>query len=198
MSGRFLFPKNTVGTPKAITDPPNGHRIDIIDQYKFTPGALSDTQALLLGQHLDEHHLQGMHPALDAFLIEGGGIAIMGPVALPPITFLSPHRIAGHGHRDDWILEMAHDHPVMEGVAVDDLTFRKGVVGFWARGTITPHENAQVLTRFATTGAAADWVWESGKGGKLFVHPGNDVWGYASEPNSSARVFPQLLDWLAA
>jgi len=198
MSGRFLFLKNTVGTPEAIAAPPAGHRIDFLDQYAFTPDALTGMDALLLGQHLDEHHLGGFRTALDGFLDGGGGIAVMGPVARPFLTVLSPHLAIGNGHRDDWVLKNAADHPLMDGVDAQDLTWRKGVVGFWARGTIAPHPSATVLTRFAATGAVADWVWVTPRGGKLFVHPGNDVWGYAGEPNTSARVFPQLLDWMTA
>jgi len=198
MSGRFLFLKNTVGTPKAISAPPGAHRIDILDQYAFTPDALTGKDAILLGQHLDEHHLSGFKAILDGFFEDGGGIAVMGPVARPFLTVLSPHLAVGNGQRDDWVLENAADHPLMHEVDAHDLTYRKGVVGFWARGTIAPHPGATVLTRFAATGAVADWAWEKENGGRLYVHPGNDVWGYAGEPNSSARVFPQLLDWMAA
>ncbi|MEM9973276.1 MAG: hypothetical protein AAF771_03780 [Pseudomonadota bacterium] len=198
MRGRVLFLKNTVGTPRAILKPPGGHRIDIVDQYDLTPEVLEGTKVLLLGQHLDEHHLKGMQGFLEVFLEKGGGIAVMGPIAQRLLPVLSPHRPVGSGRRGDWILEIAEAHPVMAGVRAKDLTYRKGVVGFWARGTIPPCADAKILTRFAASEAAADWLWESVRGGKLFVHPGNDVWGYVDEPNTSALVFPQLLDWMAA
>lgn len=197
MTGRFLFLKNTVGTPGAIAAPPGGHAVTILEQADFSPKALRGVDGLLLGQHLDEFHLAGFRDELDGYLAQGGAIAVMGPVAVPYLRGLCAHRAQGEGRRDDWLLEMAEDHPVTRGVAADDLTFRKGVVGFWARGTIAAPAGAQILTRFAATGAPADWVW-TGSGGKLFVHPGNDVWGYTSDPNSSARVFAQLLDWMAA
>ena len=198
MSGRFLFLKNTVDTPGAIAEPPNGHQITILDQYSFDPAALRNVDGLLLGQHLDERHLGAFRISLDAFLDQGGRVAVMGPIVLPFMTCLVPHRPEGDGHREDWLLEVANDHPVSKGVSADDLTYRKGVVGFWARGCIAPPTEAVILTQFQKTGAPVDWVWDSGTGGKLFVHPGNDVWGYAKEPNTSAQVFPQLLDWMAA
>ncbi|WP_375552393.1 hypothetical protein [Rhodophyticola porphyridii] len=198
MSGRFLFLKNTVGTPGAIAAPPNGHEIAVLEQPAFTPDALETVCGLLLGQHLDEYHLGTLRPGLDAFLARGGAVATMGPIAVPYMSILRPHRPEGSGRRDDWILEIAGDHPIVDGVSAGDITFRKGVVGFWARGSIAPPDDARIVTRFAATGAPADWVWHGPQGAKLFVHPGNDVWGYAQEPNSSARIFAQLLDWMAA
>lgn len=196
MSGRFLFLQNTVGVPGAITAPPNGHEIVILDQYELAPASLSQIDGLLLGQHLDERHLAEHRSMLDAYLAQGGAIAVMGPVALPCLTHLTPHQPVGTGRRDDWLLEMGSVHPVTAGVDPDDLTYRRGVVGFWARGSIAPPDGAQVLTRFAASGVVADWAWSPRGGGRLYVHPGNDVWGYAGDGTSAARVFPQLLDWM--
>lgn len=196
MSGRFLFLQNTVGLPPAITDPPNGHEIVILDQYAFAPASLDGIEGLLLSQHLDERHLTEHRDTLDTYLGEGGAVAVMGPVALPFLTYLTPHEPVGTGRRDDWLLELGSAHPIMAGVDPDDLIYRKGVVGFWARGTIAPPDDAEALTRFPTSGLVADWAWSRPAGGRLFVHPGNDVWGYAGDGTSAARVFSQLLDWM--
>ena len=196
MSGRFLFLQNTVGLPTAIADPPIGHEIAVLDQYALSPKNLDGIDGLLLGQHLDERHLTEHRDTLDAYLEQGGAIAVMGPVALPFLTHLAPHEPVGTGRRDDWLLELGAAHPIMAGVDPDDLTYRKGVVGFWARGSIAPPDGAHALTRFTASGVVADWAWSPPAGGRLFVHPGNDVWGYAGDGTTAARVFPQLLDWM--
>lgn len=54
------------------------------------------------------------------------------------------------------------------------------------------------LTRFARSGRGVDLAWQRPGGGRLFLHPGNDVWGYAFDPTPAARVFPQLLAWMEA
>ncbi|MEM9754357.1 MAG: hypothetical protein AAF914_00105 [Pseudomonadota bacterium] len=198
MTPRFLFLQNTVGVPPGLQRCAGAAEITVIDQYDFTPDALTDHQGLLISQHIDELHLRDIRDELDAFLARGGAIAVMGPVAMPYLTQLSPHQTEGTGPAKDWVLEMAGAHPVMAGVTADDISYRKGVVGFWARGRIAPIEGAAVVTRFSASGAPADWAWEAASGGKLFVHPGNDVWGYAAETTSAARVFPQMLAWMAA
>lgn len=198
MRGHFLFLKNTVGTPTAMSHPPKGHGITVLEQPEFSADALNGMTGLLLGQHLDEHHLRAFRPTLDAYLEGGGAVATMGPIAQPFLSILHAHKTVGEGRKSDWMLQIANDHPIVAGVAAPDLSLRKGVVGFWARGTITPPKGAVILTFFTSSGDPADWAWQGTGGGKLFVHPGNDVWGYAAEPNSSARVFPQLLDWMAA
>ena len=196
--GAFLFLQNTVGCPKAVSEPPDGHAIAIIDQYALGAGIPDGVDGLLLSQHLDERHLSENAPLLETFLDRGGAIVLNGPVARCCVTGLSPHEALPASAPSDWHLELAEPHPVTDGVAAEDLTFRRGVVGFWARGTLPPPTGSIVLTRFARSGRPADYIWHRPSGGRVLVHPGNDLWGYAGGGTSAARVYPQVLNWIGA
>ncbi|MEM6730817.1 MAG: hypothetical protein AAF658_04635 [Myxococcota bacterium] len=193
--GRFVFLQNTVKTPESLQKAHRGHVIDIVDQYDFDRSTLSGADGLLLSQHLDERHLHENRALLTGFLASGGNIALNGPVAAPyldpPGTYHAVETHAGQG----WKLTMAAPHPITEGVNAHDLTYRRGVIGFWARGTFSLPASATTLTLFKDSKRPVDYVWRSPGGGWLFVHPGNDVWGYSLMETSARRVFPQLLDW---
>lgn len=195
---RFLYLLNTVGTPAHIGQPPGGHEIRVVDQYAFAPDDLVGVDGLLLSQHLDETHLSEERSRLQDFVAGGGVVSLNGPVATP---FLDPpgayHALPTQAARD-WVLEICDPHPITRGVTAEDLTARKGVIGFWARGSFDAPSDAVVLTRFAASQKPADWLWISPEGGALLVHPGNDIWGYAGDDSSARPLFAQFLDWVRA
>ena len=197
--GHFVFLLNTAEVPKSVVEPPNGHRIDIVDQYAFDASTLNGADGLLLSQHLDERHLGEHRAVLEDFLAAGGNIALNGPVARPFLDPPGPYRALAAQAAQDWVIEMATPHAVSAGVQADDLTYRRGVIGFWARGYFDAPASAISITRFATSSRRpADFLWQRPEGGWLFVHPGNDIWGYARDATSARRLFSQLLDWFAA
>lgn len=191
----FLFLLNTVETPKHIAFPPKGHDVRVVDQYAFKDSDLVGVDGLLLSQHLDERHLGENGGSLSTFLYSGGVISLNGPVARP---FLDPpgayYPLPTRSARD-WVLDIVADHPVTAGVRAEDITARRGVIGFWARGYFEAPADATVLTRFASSQKPADWLWEPARGGAVLVHPGNDIWGYAGDETSASAFFPQFLDW---
>jgi hypothetical protein len=86
-------------------------------------------------------------------------------------------------------------HPVFEGVDMADLTYRRGVAGFYARGHNPPPPGAIALTGLGPGRAPCDWVYERPAGGRIFMHAGNDLWMYAGSVCSAARMVPQLCRW---
>lgn len=195
--GHFIFLRNTVNTPKHIASPPGSHTIDIVDQYDLGPVALSGAHGLLLSQHLDETHLCEHSNLLDTYLSQGGAIALNGPVAQPVLTPPGPYTPLPARKAKDWVVEIAEPHSIARGVRADDLTYRRGVIGFWARGYFEKPPGAIAITRFAASRHAADWVWKRPEGGKIFVHPGNDIWGYAGDNTTAKPLFGQVVDWFA-
>lgn len=196
--GRFLYLLNTVETPKSISHPQGGHQIDVIDQYDFSPTDLLNVDGILFSQHLDETHLGAYGDAFQAYIDQGGSAALNGPVAQP---FLDPpgrYYSLPSTAAKDWVVELCDPHPITAGVRAEDLTARKGVIGFWARGYFDLPANAFVLSRFVASRKPADWIWQSDGGGVVLAHPGNDFWTYESEETTAARLFKQYLDWVMA
>ncbi|MEM9691922.1 MAG: hypothetical protein AAGA56_05225 [Myxococcota bacterium] len=195
---RFLFLQNTVALAKSIAVPPPPFEITVVPQYAFNATHLVGAAGVLFCQHLDERHLAEHRSVWAAYLADGGTLALNGPVARPFVDGLvAAYRPVG-GDVAGWLLDLAAPHPIFAGVTAADISWRRGVVGFWARGCFAPPDDAEVLTRFRASGEPADWTWSPPGGGRLFVHPGNNVWGFSREPSSAARVYPQLLQWMAS
>ena len=94
---------------------------------------------------------------------------------------------------EDLDVRRAAPHPVWDGVAVEDLTSRRGVVGFYARGWHAPPEGARILHTIGPAELPVDFVYRVGAGRVLF-HGGNDLWTFAAN-TSTRRLTPQLLAW---
>ncbi|GAB0152948.1 hypothetical protein [Marinobacterium sp. BA1] len=159
---------------------------------------LRASQVLLIEAHIDQKALLGMKDGLMDCLNAGGTIVFNGHLVYPLIDGLEPFQVAAGRGRDDLVVERVHTHPVFDGVDCQDLSFRRGVAGFYARGANPPPVDAQVLHRLKQDGSPIDWVWQRPEGGQVFMHSGNTMWMYLNDKSSPARIAPQLLDWVCA
>lgn len=194
--GNFVFLQNTVSVPGGIASPPNDHTITVIDQYELTEDALSDADGLLLSQHLDEHHMAECTPLLDRYLRQGGSISLNGPLYQPYLDGLGAYAPLPSGRAQDWILRLGTQHAITDGLLADDLTYRRGVIGFWARGSFPVPLGSTVLTYMVGDDTPADFIWNRSGGGSVVVHPGNDVWFVHNDTTSAGRFYANMLDWM--
>lgn len=95
----------------------------------------------------------------------------------------------------DYYIRIVKDHPIFEGVSENDLIFRKGVAGFFARGHHSPPEGSEIIITF-NTGEPVTYIDKVSTMGTIMVHSGNDLLGYAIEDNSSRRIARQLINWM--
>ncbi len=68
-------------------------------------------------------------------------------------------------------------HPIFAGIEPDDLTFRRGVAGFFARGHHPPPPGAEVLVRLGG-GEPATYVDRVSTRGTIVVHATGDLLAY--------------------
>jgi hypothetical protein len=167
-------------------------------QYDLAGDILAGAAALLIPHHADQRHLAHRRGLLDGFLAAGGALVVCGQPAYPFLAGLATFEPLATMTRATLTVAIVAPHPVLDGVAADDLTYRRGVAGFWGRGQVPPPAGARVLTTLDSGRVPLDWELAVPGGGRLLVHPGNDLWGYAAEPTTAARLVPNLLRWLAA
>ena len=178
-----------------------GDRLDAIELYDLEQdgrilNALMPYAALLLPIHYDQLFLQRHAADLGAWLNLGGTMVINGHVAHPYADELTRFVPVENARMADYEVVMLQPHPVFVGVDPYDLTFRRGVSGFYGRGSNPPPPGALPLTGLKSSGAVIDWVHERPGGGRIFMHSGNSIWMYQDESNTSAaRIVPQLIDW---
>lgn len=165
-----------------------------VDCYQLCARSLAGAQALLVGIHVDQRHLAGCRGVLEAFVGGGGRAVVCGQVAVPFLAGLAPFRpLVGYGV-DDLVVRAVEPHPVWYGVDAVDLTFRRGVAGFYGRGWHQPPSGAQVVNALGPACLPLDYVYALGAG-EVLVHGGNDLWEWGDVATSASRLIPQLLDW---
>lgn len=199
VQGRFLFLKNTAGGLPAFFPKLAHHQFDIIQQYEAERLDWTVYDAIILTTHSDQHHLREMSDKLDAYMDRGGTILFNGHVAqcfLPELTKFQPLPKRG---RAELAVHRAKNHPAFVGVDDDMLSFRKGVSGFYGRGMNPPPQGAEIINTIGPDHWPLDWIHTRTSGGRIFMHAGNDIWGFLmiGAPQNLPLV-QQYFDWFAA
>lgn len=171
--------------------------VEVVDVYELGEVVLDRFAALLITGMVDQEFLLAQREVVAAFLGRGGVVVFCGQLFrpwLPGCGLFVPAAITGFG---DYVVHLAEPHPVFAGVDPTDLTFRRGVAGFFARGHHPPPPGATILATLAG-GQPITWVDHHTTPGTTFVHAGADLLGYGDDDSSAARLVPQLLDWACA
>ncbi len=198
MAGRFLFLKNTAGGLPAFFPKLADHQFDILQQYEADRLDWSVYDAIILTTHSDQIHLYDLRERFDAYLEAGGTILFNGHVVKPFLPELSPFEVLPKRGKFDLVVQRAKDHPAFEGIDGEMLSFRKGVSGFYGRGKNPPPQGAEIINTISDEEWPLDWIHTRASGGRIFMHAGNDIWGFLmiGAPQNLPLV-QQFFDWLA-
>ena len=153
-------------------------RIMPVDIYSLDTQPLEEFSALLIGMHVDQRFLAARGRRLDQFLERGNTVIVSGQIAHPFLRGLAPFQPLRDYRVQDLMVRREAAHPVWDGVVEDELTFRRGVAGFYGRGWHQPPEGATVIHSIGADRHPVDFVYRVGAGRVLF-HGGNDLWQYA-------------------
>ena len=190
----FLKAIHGVGGDRPTSASPHASS-DEVDHYDLEQVALEDYAALLVPAHIDQRHLGQRSAQIGRFLDGGGRLIFNGHVAWPMLPEFQPFvPLPSMSLADLQIVRLA-DHPVFDGVSAHDLTYRRGVAGFYARGYNPPPPGAVPLNGVGPAQWPCDWLYARPGGGTILMHAGNTLWMYADDPTSAARIVPQLIAW---
>ncbi|MBN9669432.1 hypothetical protein [Roseibium aggregatum] len=171
--------------------------IDTIEHYALETVDLTPYRALCLPAHLDQRFFGTLTAKIERFLDGGGTLVFNGHVAWPMLPEFHTFQPLDRFNLDALQIYRLKEHPVFEGVATEELTYRRGVAGFYARGCNPPPEGAILLHGVGPDRLPCDWVYERPGGGRIFMHAGNDLWMYVGSQDTTARIAPQLCAWAA-
>lgn len=175
---------------------PSDPRLGLLDLYRLPTTDLSGVRGLIIGGGADQIFLARHKDLLTAFAAAGGRLAVMGHALTDFLPGLGVWRRLAYTGPKDLAVTLGDPHPVWAGVDPADLSTRKGVTGFYARGYVDKlPADALVATRIGRHALPLDYVYPLGDG-QVLAHGGNDLTGWSNDPNSSARMTPQLIDWL--
>jgi hypothetical protein len=174
--------------------------IDSHDVYDLPSTDLSGYRGLIVSSGCDQEFLLKHQNRIRAFLDQGKALAFSGHLFrpwLPGAGMFQPKTI--HSFRD-YTVRILGEHPVFAGVREEDLTFRKGVAGFFARGHHEPPPGAEVLLRLvdAEDGEPIVYVDRVSTAGVILVHAGNDLVASVDRDSTAGRIAPQLVRWMLA
>ena len=183
--------------PALLAMPGLAAEISDVDVYALPGTDLEPFDALFIGTGADQRLLADERERLEAFLDAGHAIVFCGHVAYPFLDGLAEFVPLARRRLEDLAVARVQAHPVFDGIVLADLTFRKGVAGFYGRGHNPPPPGAVILHGIGAALAPVDWVWQRDRGGVLLVHAGNDLWGYGADAGSAAVLPRQLVRWAA-
>ena len=169
-------------------------RMAVEDVYLLPDLDLTPYDALHISGMVDQEFLWRHRDVIARFLDGGKVVVFCGHLLHPWLPGCGTFVPASVTSYRDYVVHIVAPHPVYEGVEAADLTFRRGVAGFFARGHHPPPPGAEVLATLAG-GQPITWIDRSTTNGTVFVHSGNDLVGFADD-STAARLGPQLLDWV--
>lgn len=195
--GRILVTTDGIHLESAFTEPGLVERVELIDMYALAEHRLEDHRALLLNASCDQKVLQRLGARLQAYLEGGGVIVCCGHIAYPFLPALQPFVPMANYQLVDLRVALDPTHPIFTGVANADVTFRRGVAGFFGRGANPAPPGARVTATLGPSRVPVDWQARIGDG-TLYVHTGNDLWSFDGDDGTASRIPAQLLGWIDA
>lgn len=185
------------GVHDLATDPVMGRRLDLVPLYDLERTDLLGYRGLLIGLHTDQRYLATQRAQIEAFLAAGRVVVFCGHVAYPMLAELNRFEPIPDYRMNDLEVRREVEHPVWRDVRIEDLYLRKGVAGFYGRGSNPPPPGATVIHSLGSGRIPVDFECRPSVGGRLLVHTGADLWHYVPDGTSASRIAPQLLDWIA-
>ncbi len=176
-------------------DPVRLGEVEPLDCYSLPTSDLDAYAGIIVPTMVDQEFLYLHRGLLRTYLDRGGVIVFSGHLHrpwLPGAGLFEPKQVRTFR---DYEVRIVGTHPIFAGVEDDDLTYRRGVAGFFARGHHCPPPRAEILVEFAS-GEPVVYIDEVTTGGALLVHAGSDLLNLGDRRSSASRVPTQLLSWI--
>jgi len=170
----------------------------VVRQSDLTREHLEQASGLITSMHLDQLGMMAFSEALEAFLTRGGRWFYNGHMMRPLVFGLQPYQHIGEEGKAALALTQLADHPVFVGIDRDDLGARKGVAGFYGRGSNPLPDGALAITGVGRAQAPLDWDWTLPSGGRLFSHAGNDLQSVAGFDDATQQLSQNIIAWTIA
>lgn len=186
---------NTGAAPSDRVPPLFDGRAVSLDMYDLPDTDLHQFRAVILPMFTDQEMLLRQKAQIRRFLDDGRILVWSGHLFhpwLPGAGMFRAHKIT---KATDYTIYPAVPHPIFKNVDLNELTYRKGVAGFFSRGSHQPPPGADVLLTFED-GDPMVYLDRVSSGGTMIVHAGNNLFGYASEKAGDTTLGNQFVRWL--
>jgi hypothetical protein len=171
------------------------HTFTMLDVYDFPNANLEPYIALIIQGSIDQELLLREKEKIRKFVDRGKVLIFGGHLFLPWLPGASsfiPKEISSHR---DYEVNFHQAHPIFEGVDTNELSYRKGVAGFFARGHHPLPAGAEVLLTLPD-GEPTLYIDRVSTEGTLFVSSGNALLGYQDPAESTGQITKRLIEWI--
>ncbi len=177
---------------------PQNWRFSTRDIYDLEAVALDDVDVLLVPDTHDQLFMRSIEPRLHAYLASGGHFFINGHLVLPWLPCLSPFRAVKPKPFSNWMIRPANPGRYFGGMEFENFHRWEGVLGQYARGYSPAPPGAQQLCLIGGVDdeGPVDWVWRMPAGGKVFMHNGDNIEMFCSDPRRKPNLFQDILNAL--
>lgn len=177
-------------------DPEVANRVQVVDLYDLPSTDLAPHVGLVVTAMADQEFLWAQRRTVASFLGDGKVVVFCGHLLRPWLPGCGPFVPASIASFRDYAVRLSEPRSIFAGVDADDLTYRRGVAGFFARGHNPPPAGAEVLATLAG-GQPTTWIDRTTTSGTVFVHSG-DLFAFADSGSTAALIVPRLLEWAIA
>ena len=168
----------------------------MVDQYDFEDIDLKPFACIVVHDFIDQEYMFRQKERILTFLNEGKIVIFAGHLCkewLPGCTLFTPKEINSY---KDYEISVVTPHSIFEGVDPDEMTFNRGVAGFFARGTHSPvPEEAEVLLSLPGD-MPVTYIDRRTTKGTILAHAGRDLFAFRMDNKTTGRISRQLLDWI--
>lgn len=191
----FLDPGHAFGLENR-TDAFIVENFTMFDQYAFGALDLAPFKAIIVHDFIDQEYMYRQREKIAAYLSEGGIVVWSGHLVkewLPNCALFTPKEVKSH---TDYELSFVVEHPVFAGVETNDMTYNKGVAGFFARGSHTPIPAGAEALLTLPNETVTTYIDRVSTNGTIFVHAGRDLFAQREQGKTTDVISAQLLAWI--
>ncbi|AKG72843.1 hypothetical protein [Salinicoccus halodurans] len=169
--------------------------ISKIPQYNLHTEALCAYDVLMFPNFVDQEYLYSNRNIVKDFLDAKKIVVFQGHLFknwLPGAPLFMPQPVRDY---NDYKVYPHSGSSVFKGVTTEDMTFNKGVAGFFARGYYNIYGDQEAHLSFKN-GNVVTYEDRRSTQGLIFVHGGRPLLNYQEQGKSTDRIRPQFISWL--
>ena len=169
--------------------------IEVASQYELENINLEKYEAIIFSMYIDQYILLKLGDKLRAFLTKDKKILFNGHIVKPFFKELATFIPTPRPTLEEFKIVKLQEHPIYKNININILYKRKGVAGFFSRGSNPPPKNAKQLMAIKNSEIIVDWEYMI-NGGILYVHSGNDLWCCMEKEEGNIMLFNNIVDWI--
>lgn len=191
----FLDPGHAFGLENR-TDKFMLENFTLVDQYELGTLDLQPFKCIVVHDFIDQEYMYRQREKLEAYLNAGNIIVWAGHLVkgwLPGCAIFKPKQITKHS---DYDMSFVVEHPIFAGASTDDMTYNKGVAGFFARGSHTPIPTGAEALLTLPDETCTTYIDRVTTNGTIFAHAGRDLFSQRGQGKTTDCISTQLLTWI--